>query len=261
MFCPRYGYEFSSDRVRFCTQCRFPVGSMKEFIATEAARYESGEEKESSSPRQVDITVGASLMIGGVIISMITALAFTNKFLFAGVTAFLSVFVSLFTLFLLFSKSSSRRRGLSLGATLVFIFNLIATIFAQPTDGISFFIVAAIAIPVILIWTRITRFFFGVDTKPRKSGLTSGELFLNVAGTSVEAAIPLVQGHTTAGLNNQQERMEEMNERFSVTENWKERRAPAHKSLRPRQARAFRRATFLPRPSIRRVRFDNRPDR
>jgi hypothetical protein len=219
MFCPRCGVEVSSDRVRFCTQCRFPVGSMKEFIATEAAKYEPGEEKGSPSPRQMDITVGASLMIVGVIISMTTAVVFTNKFLFAGVAAFLSVFLSIFTLFLLFSKLSPRRRGLSLGATLVFIFNLIATAFAQPTDGISFFIVAAIAIPVILLWTRITRFFFDVDTKPRKSGLTSGEPFLNIAATSVRAAIPHVQSHTTAGLNNQQGRMEVVNERFSVTEN------------------------------------------
>jgi hypothetical protein len=191
---------------------------MKEFIATEAARYESGEEKGSSSLRQTDVTVGASLMIVGVIISMITSMVFTHKFLFAGVATFLFIFVSIFTLFLLFSKLSPRRRGLSLGAILVFIFNLIATVFAQPTDGISFFIVAAIAIPVILLWTRITRFFFGVDTKPRKSGLTQDESFFYAAGISVGHAIPL-QSHTTAGLNNQQGRMEEVNERYSVTEN------------------------------------------
>jgi hypothetical protein len=219
MFCPRCGVEVSSDRVRFCTQCRFPIGSMKEFIATEAARHESVEDKGSPSLRQMDITVGASLMIVGVIISMLTALVFTNKFLFAGVTAFLSVCISIFTLFLLFSKLSPRRRGLSLGATLVFIFNLIATVFAQPTDGISFFIVAAIAIPIILLWTRITRFFFDVDTRPGKSGLISGESFFNPAGISAGGAIPLVQSHTTAGLNNQQGRMEEAHERFSVTEN------------------------------------------
>jgi len=43
---------------------------MKEFIATEAAKYEPGEEKGSTSLRQMDITVGAALMIVGVIISI-----------------------------------------------------------------------------------------------------------------------------------------------------------------------------------------------
>jgi len=192
---------------------------MKEFIAKEAAKCEPGEEKGSSSLRQMDITVGASLMIVGVIISLITAAVFANKFLFSGLTIFLSACVGIFTLLLMFSKLSPRRRGMSLGATLVFIFNLIATIFAKPTEGVSWLIVAAIAIPVILLWTRITRFFFDVDTKPRKSGLTSGESFFNPPDLSAGDAVPLVQGHTTAGLNNQQERMEEVNERFSVTEN------------------------------------------
>jgi hypothetical protein len=35
MFCPQCGAEIASDRVRFCTHCRFPVGSVKEFIVTE----------------------------------------------------------------------------------------------------------------------------------------------------------------------------------------------------------------------------------
>ncbi|HKQ79076.1 MAG TPA: hypothetical protein VJ810_35605 [Blastocatellia bacterium] len=191
---------------------------MKEFIATEEAKYEPGEEKRSSSLRQLDITVGASLMIVGVVISMMAAIVFTNKFLFAGVATFLFVFVSIFALFLWFSQYSPRRRGLSIGALLVFISNLIATIFAQPTDGISWLIVAAVAIPVILLWTRITRFFFDVDARPGKSGAPAGEPLFGATGASAEAAIPLAQGHTTAGLSNLQGRMQEVGEPFSVTE-------------------------------------------
>ncbi len=216
MFCPRCGHEASSDRVRFCTKCRFPVGSMKELI--EAANYEPGDEKKSPPARQVDIIVGAALMIVGVIISMITSMAFTNKFLFAGLVAFLSVFLSIFTLFLWFSKRSPRRRGLNLGATLVLFFNLIATIFANQTDGVSWLIVGAIAVPLILLWTRIMRFFFDVDTNPGKSSLTSEEQYLN-ADISMGSALPLAQGHTTAELNKPRRVAEEANEPFSVTEN------------------------------------------
>jgi hypothetical protein len=220
MFCPQCGRELSSDRVRFCTQCRFPVGSFKEFIAMEAAMHDhdTDVEKRFSPLSQIDITVGASLMIVGVIISLITALSFNNKWLFAGVATFLSMLGSVFGLILLVLKSSPRRRGLNLGATLAFICSLIATIFAQQTDGMSFLIIAAIAIPAILLWTRIARFFFDVDTGPQESRLIAGEPFSNAASLSAGTALPLVQGQTTTSLNPQQVRMEELGERFSVTE-------------------------------------------
>ena len=220
MFCPQCGRELSSDRVRFCTKCRFPIGSIKEFIAMEAARQDHGadEEKRFSPLRQIDITVGASLMIVGVIISLTTALTFNNKWLFAGVATFLSMLGSVFGLILLVLKSSPRRRGLNLGATLAFICSLIATIFAQQTEGMSFLIIAAIAIPAILLWTRIARFFFDVDTGPQESRLIAGEPFSNAASLSAGTALPLVQGQTTTSLNPQQVRMEEPGERFSVTE-------------------------------------------
>lgn len=62
------------------------------------------------------------------------------------------------------------------------------------------------------------RFFFEVDSKPRKTRLTTGELFFSADNISAGSAIPVVQGQTTRDLNNQQIRMEEMGERFSVTE-------------------------------------------
>ena len=66
MFCPQCGAEIASDRVRFCTHCRFPIGSMKEFIVTEAAKIEAEEGKKIYPPRQRDITLGAGLMLVGV---------------------------------------------------------------------------------------------------------------------------------------------------------------------------------------------------
>jgi hypothetical protein len=220
MFCPQCGRELSSDRVRFCTQCRFPVSSFKEFIAMEAARHDhdTDEEKKFSPLRQIDIIVGASLMIVGVIISMITAMSFNNKWVFAGAATFLSMLGSVFGLILLVLKSSPRRRGLNLGATLVFICSLLATIFAQQTEGMSFLIIAAIAIPVILLWTRIASFFFDFDTKPQEGRLIAGEPFSNAASISARTALPLFQGQTTTSLNPQPVRMEEPGERFSVTE-------------------------------------------
>jgi hypothetical protein len=218
MFCPFCGHEISSDRVRFCTQCRFPVSSLKEFITTEAAKYEVEEKTGHNTLRQLDITVGAALMIVWGIISFIMAISLGGKWLYGGMATFLFMIGSFFGFFLLFSRLSPRRRGLSQGAILVFISSLIAAIFAQPTEGVSFLIIAAIAIPVILLWMRIVRFFFDVDTKPRKSGLTAGEPFFNVAGISAGSLSPYTQVSDTAGLNTQQVRKAEEGERFSVTE-------------------------------------------
>ena len=51
MFCPQCAAEIASDRIRFCTHCRFPVGAMKEFIVTETAESDAKEEKRFYSLR------------------------------------------------------------------------------------------------------------------------------------------------------------------------------------------------------------------
>jgi len=131
MFCPHCGYEVTSERVRFCTQCRFPISSLKEFLATETAKYEVEEAKRSFP---------------------------------------------------------------------------------------SFLIVAAIVIPVILLWTRIVRFFFDVDTRPARSDLNAVAPFFNAAVASAGSALPHAQIPATADLNAKQVKKEEEGVRFSVTE-------------------------------------------
>jgi hypothetical protein len=218
MFCPNCGYEVPSDRARFCTQCRFPIASLKEFIATKLAGYETGEAKQHFPLSQLDINVGAALMIASTILSLIMALNFGRGWYFRGLEIFLFVFGSLFILFLLISRFSPRRRGLSQGAILVAIGTLIATIFANRTEGVSFLIGAAIAIPVILLWARIVRYFFYTDARPRKSDLPAGEPFFNAVGISAGSALPQAQIPATAALNTQQARKDEEGVRFSVTE-------------------------------------------
>jgi hypothetical protein len=218
MFCPHCGYEVTSERVRFCTQCRFPISSLKEFLATERAKYDSEEAKQSFPLRQLDINVGAALMIVSVIISLTIAIN-TGKWYFEGLTFFALVYGSLFCLFLVFSRFTPRRRGLTIGAILVSIANLTATIFADMTEGISFLIVALIVIPLILLWTRIVRFFFDVDTRHAGSELNAAAPFFNAAGISAGYALPQAQIPATADLNTQQVKKEEEDVRFSVTEN------------------------------------------
>jgi uncharacterized membrane protein YvbJ len=52
MFCPNCGQTLASDRVKFCTQCRFPLAAMHEFLSGEAAKNDSEEEKKFYPLRQ-----------------------------------------------------------------------------------------------------------------------------------------------------------------------------------------------------------------
>jgi hypothetical protein len=215
MFCPQCGYEVTSERVRFCTQCRFPISSLIEFLTIETAKSESEDVKRGFPLRQVDINVGAALMIVSVIIALTIAIN-TSKWFFGGLAAFGLIFGSLFCLFLVFSRYTPRRRGLTMGAILVSIANLIATILADMTEGVSFLIVAAIVIPIILLWTRIVRFFFDVDTRTPGSDLNAAAPFFT--GISAGYALPQPQVSATADLNTQQVKKEEAGVHFSVTE-------------------------------------------
>jgi hypothetical protein len=119
-----------------------------------------------------------------------------------------------FGLLLLLSRASHRRRGLSMGATLVFLLSLIATALANPTEGVSFLIAGITSIPLVLLWSRIWRFFFDGPPTLRTNDIPAAPYFPNPA----RPVIPISQGQTTANLNPGPIRLEEPVAPFSVTE-------------------------------------------
>src|SRR5262245_52685720 len=81
MFCPQCSNEILSERVRFCTRCSFPVGMVKELVATESAGSKVEEGKNEYSLRQQDISLGAGLMVIGLMkaIAIVTGFGGGNR--------------------------------------------------------------------------------------------------------------------------------------------------------------------------------------
>jgi hypothetical protein len=221
MFCPQCGAKIGSDRMRFCTHCRFPVGSVKEFIETEVTKFQDEDEKKTSSLQQLDISLGAALMIVGSLIALFLGLAHPGeKEESAGIFVF--ALGILFAATLMFSQLSPRHRGLTVGATMVFITSLLAIPVAFATDGLGLLLVPAIFLPLIFLWTRITRAFmrtfFDKEVLPEKKASRRLQPALNLAAAS---ASPLQSTQNASDVEPSTNRFKEaeMAAPFSVTEN------------------------------------------
>jgi hypothetical protein len=157
MFCPQCGAEIASDRIRFCTHCRFPVGSMKEFIATEASKNEAEEEKKFYPLRQRDITLGAALMFLGPIIALLLTSASRQPLAGVGFAIYIFSLSLLFSAFLLFSQLSPRQRGLTIGATLIFLGSVLSLPIGMRTDPPGALLIPILLMPIVLFWGRLMR--------------------------------------------------------------------------------------------------------
>ncbi|MBO0724389.1 MAG: zinc ribbon domain-containing protein [Blastocatellia bacterium] len=172
MFCPQCGAEVASDRVRFCTHCRFPVGSMKEFIAAETSKNEAEEEKTFYPLRQRDINLGAGLMLIGALKAILASMA-THSFKDTEIAVLLFVLGLLFSAVILFSQLSPRQRGLTLGATIIFagtLLGIVAGLAIGATPGLLFGI--SVSLAVSFLWMRLARMFmqifFDKESAPEK---------------------------------------------------------------------------------------------
>jgi hypothetical protein len=222
MFCPQCGAEIASDRTRFCTHCRFPVGSMKEFIVTEAAKIEAEEGKKIYPPRQRDITLGAGLMLVGVIKTFLimTSLGGSNrgeKF-----SVYLFLLCLLFSAFLLFSQLSPKQRGLTIGATLMFIGSVLSIPIGMVTDPPGALLIPALLLPIILFWVKLIRAFmrtfFDKEVLPEKKISLHPQPSQNLAAAPA-AALQSAQSASDVEPTTNRMKEAEMVRPFSVTEN------------------------------------------
>jgi hypothetical protein len=222
MFCPQCGAEIASDRVRFCTHCRFTIGSMKEFIVTEAAKIEAEEGKKIYPPRQRDITLGAGLMLVGVIkaLLLIASLGGSNrgeKFSF-----YLFLLSLLFSAFLLFSQLSPKQRGLTIGATLMFIGSVLSIPIGMATDPPGALLIPVLLLPIILFLVKLVRafmrIFFDKEVLPEKKASPHPQPSLNLAAASA-SALQSAQNASDVEPTTNRMKEAEMAMPFSVTEN------------------------------------------
>lgn len=194
MFCPQCGAEIASDRVRFCTHCRFPVGSMKEFIATETSKNYAVEEKKFYPLRQGDINLGAGLMLIGALKAILASLASPGS-RDHEIAVLLFALGVLFGAVIMFSQLSPRQRGLTLGATIIFLgslLGLVAGMAIGATPGMFFAI--SLSMVVSLLWMRLAglfmRIFFDKEVAPEKKVSSHPQPALNLAAASAFALPP-----------------------------------------------------------------------
>jgi hypothetical protein len=221
MFCPQCGAEIASDRVRFCTHCRFPVGSVKEFIVTEVTKSQAEDEKKHYPLRQRDITLGAGLMLVGALKALFLCLANNGpKVENAGI--FMFALGLLFSAMLMFSQLSPRQRGLTVGATLVFITSLLAIPAGFATDGLGLLLVPAMFLPLILLWTRIMRafmrIFFDKEVLPEKN-VSTYQQPTPILAAALAPALPSAQNAPAIEPNTNLMKKAETVMPFSVIEN------------------------------------------
>jgi zinc-ribbon domain len=222
MFCPQCGAEIASDRVRFCTHCRFPVGSMKEFIVTEAAKIEAEEGKKIYPPRQRDITLGAGLMLVVVIKAFLIMASLGGSNRGEKFSIYMFLLSLLFSAFLLFSQLSPKQRGLTIGATLMFIGSVLSIPIGMVTDPPGALLIPVLLLPIILFWVKLVRafmrIFFDKEVLPEKKASQRLQPAPNLV-VAAASAMPPAQNASDVEPTTNRMKEAEMAVSFSVTEN------------------------------------------
>lgn len=145
MHCPQCGQQLPTEQTRYCTLCGCALDPVKELLTTGLP---------PGSIRQRDITLGAGLMFIGALKGIFLTLGFSMQW--QGYVLMLGVF---FGLLQLFFQLSPRQKGLSLGATLIFLGSLAAMLAGSVTEGFGVLLVMMIAIPMVLFWQKLAGSF------------------------------------------------------------------------------------------------------
>jgi hypothetical protein len=222
MFCPQCGAEIASDRVRFCTHCRFPIGSMKEFIASETSDGAAEEEKKIYPLRQRDINLGAGLTLIGALKATLASMTYHGS-TDHEIAILLFVLGVLFSAAILFSQLSPRQRGLTLGATIVFLGSLVGIVAGMAIGATSgMFIALSASLVVSFLWLRLIRIFmrifFDKEIAPENKVSSHSQPALNSAATSAPA-FPSLQNATDVEPITNRMKEAEIGMPLSVTEN------------------------------------------
>ena len=220
MFCPQCSNEIVSERARFCTRCSFPLANVKEFVETEVAKSKAEEEKKKYPLRQKDISLGAGLMTLGLIISILLLFGMPEPHREIVLVAF-GLF---FSATLMYSQSSPRHRGLTLGATMIFLGYLIGSavgLASGVAPGLLAFPLVGIFLLISLFWARLlgvfSRLFF--DKEPVRESPNQAALQpVFKAANTAHPLLPQMQSSAVVEMNPQEMKTREPAQPFSITE-------------------------------------------
>lgn len=223
MFCPHCGNEILSERARFCTRCSFPLTTVKELVETEAAKSKAEEGKKNCPLRQQDISLGAGLMI----IGLINAIAVVFGIgLFKELDVLLLTIGIFFVAILMFSQLSTRQRGLTVGAMMIFLGSLIgvAVEMAHIWPGIgpaTPLAIVGIFLLISLFWARLsgafTRLFFGKEIAQESQNRAPLQPVFKAANTA-QPLLPQMQSSAVVETSPQEMKTKEPVQPFSITE-------------------------------------------
>jgi hypothetical protein len=159
MFCPGCGQQPASDRIRYCTSCGFALNKLTDFLSDEVP----------TNTRQFDITLGAGLMLVGTIKAILLTLAIGGPH-WDGATTGLFLLAAFYGVLQMFFQLSPRQKGLSLGATLLFLTSLVALPASYLGDGFGALLVGVVALPLILFWSRLAQAFTKLFFEKKEAG-------------------------------------------------------------------------------------------
>jgi hypothetical protein len=164
---------------------------MKEFIVAEAAKIEAEEGKKIYPPRQRDITLGAGLMLVGVIKAFLLIASVGGGNTGEKISIYLFLLSLIFSAFLLFSQLSPKQRGLTIGATLMFIGSVLSMPIGIAENSPSFLLIPILFMSIILFWVRLVRafmrIFFDKEVLPERKVSPHPQPSLNLAAASASA--------------------------------------------------------------------------
>lgn len=194
MFCPKCSQAQPPDDLRFCPRCGFPLVAVKELLGREEERGDGGEgaEEEWSLPAQKDLATGALLMFAGSVVALLWGFMGTRGpsevllpqayFILGGTLAFLlTLFHPLLRSLQKLSSggvtspdTSGRRDGINLGALLMFVGALKATLLTSvmhpgPERGLTALAFTAGMLILILLLRPVLRTAHGLLFKGGKS--------------------------------------------------------------------------------------------
>ncbi len=222
MFCPQCGNEILSERVRFCTRCSFPVGTVKELVVTEAAKNKAEDEKKYYPLRQQDISLGAGLMIIGLIKAIVVLFGFGGGSRAQELLVLTLTLGLIFSAALMFSQLSPRQRGLTVGATMIFLGSLIGVAVGLAGGGPPLLLtIVGIFLLISLFWVRLadafSRLFFDKSLDRETPDRAPIQPVFKAADTA-QPLLPQMQSYAAVELNPREMNTSEPVQPFSVTE-------------------------------------------
>ena len=219
MFCPNCVNEISSERVRFCTRCSFPLTMVKELVLTEAAKSKGEEEKKNHPLRQQDISIGVGLMIIGLINAIVIGVGIGGGRALLTMTIALGLF---FSATLMFSRLSPRQRGMTFGATMIFLgWQIGVALGLAGGEFPALITIVGIFLLISLFWVRLsgafTRLFFDKELARESSNHAPLQPLFKAADTA-QPMLPQMQSSAVVDLNPQEMKTKEGAQPFSITE-------------------------------------------